>query len=370
MKKIVFTGGGSAGHVTPNIALFPYFRENGYEIHYIGSEEGIEKTIIEKEKDIIYHHIRAGKLRRYFSLKNFTDIFKVIGGYYDSKKLLKEIKPDIVFSKGGFVCVPVCAACGRLKIPVVSHESDITPGLANRISKKFADKVCLTFKETLKYVKPPKGIYTGTPIRGFLYYGSKQDALDFLQYGDPSKPVLLIIGGSLGSKTINNAVRENIRSLTDKFNIIHFCGKNNIWQEVPEDCAPSYRQYEFFTEGLQNMFALADIIMSRAGSNSIHEFLALKKPMLLIPLSGKASRGDQILNSENFKARGLCDILREEEITPELMLSKINEVYDRRDEYIKAETEAENADGTSKIIDVILETAKKAENSGKKLKNA
>ena len=355
MKKIILTGGGSAGHVTPNLSLLPYLRKNNFEIHYLGSENGIEKEIIEKEKDIIYHSIRTGKLRRYFSWKNFTDPFRVIGGYNDSKKIVKEIKPDIVFSKGGFVSVPVVLAAHKYKVPVISHESDMTPGLANKITKRYATKLCVTFPEALNEIEDGQGCFTGSPIRDELYRGNAEKARKVLNFD--SKPVLLIMGGSLGSKVINEAIRANLPELCKRFNIIHLCGKNNLCEisENDTDVVKSYRQYEFVRDELSNFMALSDYIISRAGSNAIHEFLALKKPMLLIPLSRAASRGDQILNACSFEKRGYAIVLEEEQLSPFSLLKSIDFMVSDKDKMINAMASAENANGTNAITKLIGE---------------
>lgn len=353
MKKIILTGGGSAGHVTPNLALKPFLEENNFEIHYVGSEDGIEKDIIAKEENIKYHSVRTGKLRRYFSWKNFTDPFRVIGGYNDAKKLMKELKPDIVFSKGGFVSVPVVAAAHKYKIPVISHESDMTPGLANKLSKRFATKLCVTFPEALKHISKEIGVFTGSPIRQELYRGNAENARKTLNFD--SKPVLLIIGGSLGSKVINEAIRANLETLCKQFNIIHLCGKKNLADITDETILKSYKQFEFVRDELPDYFALADFIISRAGSNAIHEFLALKKPMLLIPLSRAASRGDQILNAKSFEKRGFAIVLEEEELTPATLLKSLGYLEKDKDKLVSAMTANKNADGTNAITDVIVE---------------
>jgi len=349
MKKIILTGGGTAGHVTPNIALLPYLRENNYEIHYIGSIDGIEKSLIEKESDVTFHEIRTGKLRRYFDLKNFTDPFRVIAGYFDAKKLIKKIKPDVVFSKGGFVAVPVVMAAHSKKVPVVAHESDITPGLANKITKKYATKICLTFPDTLSYIAPPLGVHTGTPIRNALYCGNAESARNMLNFDD--KPVILVMGGSMGSVILNKYVRNNLSELTKTYNIVHLCGKNHIDNDLNN--INGYRQFEYVSENLPDILALSQFVISRAGSNSIHEFLALQKPMLLIPLSLSASRGDQILNAESFEKRGFCHVLTEDKISTKTFLDTIELMNKDKNLIIQAMSKAENTDGTKAVLQVI-----------------
>lgn len=353
--KIVLTGGGTAGHVTPNIALLKGLKEMGFtEIHYIGSQTGIEKDLIAEYPEVKYHSIRTGKFRRYLSVKNFTDPFRVIAGYGDAKKLIKEIQPNVVFSKGGFVAVPVVWAAHGLKVPVVAHESDITPGLANKLSKKKASKICLNFPDTLKDIPEPLGVYAGTPIRETLFSGDREKARKEL--GFDRKKVIMIMGGSLGSRAINKAVRGALDELLKKYNIIHLCGKNNLDSAL--EGLSGYRQFEFVSKELPDYFALTDIIISRAGANAIHEFLALKKPMLLIPLPLSASRGDQILNAESFQKRGIAKVLEEEKVTQETLLAAVNELEADSGKMIAAMSGHCITDGTEKVLSVIKECCK------------
>ncbi|WP_127836443.1 undecaprenyldiphospho-muramoylpentapeptide beta-N-acetylglucosaminyltransferase [Clostridium prolinivorans] len=331
MKKIIMTGGGSAGHVTPNLSLVPKLKELGYEIQYIGTSDGIERKIIEREK-IRYHIISSGKLRRYFDIKNFTDPFKVIKGIWQAYEIIKKEKPNIVFSKGGFVSVPVVLGAYFNKIPVIAHESDITPGLANRISMPYCTKICVTFPETIEKLNKNKAILTGPPIRKELFQGSKIKGKNICNFND-DKPILLIIGGSLGAKAINEAVRRNIDKILEKYNVIHICGKNNLDSKYNNKYG--YRQFEYVNEELPHLLTCADIVISRAGSNTIFELLALKKPNLLIPLSSKSSRGDQILNAQSFEKRGFSMVLKEEDLNDNNLLSKLDELYKNKEKFIK-----------------------------------
>lgn len=348
-KKIIMTGGGTAGHVTPNLALIPKLKELGYEVQYIGTKDGIEKTII-KEINIPYHEISSGKLRRYFDLKNFTDPFKVIKGIFEAKKIIKREKPDVVFSKGGFVAVPVVIGAKLNKIPVIAHESDMTPGLANRISEPYCTKVCVTFPESLKYIKDNKGVLTGTPIREELFNGSKILGLKICGFSR-EKPLLMIIGGSLGSKFINKTVRNCLPELKKNYNIVHICGKGNLDSSLLNE--EGYKQFEYLNEDLPHVMNAADLVISRAGANVIYELLALKKPNLLIPLSAKSSRGDQILNANSFKKSGYSSVIQEEELTPETLLKGLEEVYKNKEKYIRAMNESPIRNGVVSIIEVI-----------------
>ncbi|MDD6347564.1 MAG: undecaprenyldiphospho-muramoylpentapeptide beta-N-acetylglucosaminyltransferase [Lachnospiraceae bacterium] len=349
MKKIILTGGGTAGHVTPNIALIPRLKEMGYEISYIGSYNGIEKTLIEKE-GIPYYGIATGKLRRYFDVKNFTDPFRVIKGMHEAKVLMKKLKPDIVFSKGGFVSVPVVRAARACRIPAIIHESDMTPGLANKLCLSAAAKICCNFPETAAVLPEGKALLTGTPIRAELMNGSRDKGLAFTGL-DGSKPVLLIIGGSLGAASVNNAIRRILPSLLPDFDVIHLCGKDKLDSSLIG--TPGYCQYEYIREELPDLFALADAVISRAGANAICELLALKKPNLLIPLSAKASRGDQLLNAESFRKQGYSLVLDEDTMTDAQLLEAIHTLYDNREKYVTAMTHQTHKDSVSMITELI-----------------
>ena len=354
MKHIVLTGGGTAGHVTPNIALIPRLKELGYEISYIGSLDGIEKKLIE-ELNIPYYGISSGKLRRYFDLKNFSDPFKVLKGYAQSRKLLKKLKPDVVFSKGGFVTVPVVVAAKGCKIPAIIHESDMTPGLANKLAIPSATKVCCNFPETLKHLPEEKAVLTGTPIRQELLSGDKLEALKFCGF-TASKPVIMIIGGSLGAAAVNDSMRKILPELLKDFQVVHLCGKGKLDESLQN--TEGYIQFEYIKKELADLFALADIVVSRAGANAICEILALQKPNLLIPLSAKASRGDQILNARSFEKQGYSMVLEEEEITDEKLLKTIHTLYEKRDDFTDAMKQSNSIDSITKITNLIEDCVK------------
>ena len=351
MKKIVLTGGGTAGHVTPNIALIPYLKEAGYEIHYIGSYDGIEKTLI-SDLDIPYYGISSGKLRRYLSLKNFTDPFRVLKGFSQAKRLMKEISPDIVFSKGGFVTVPVVKAAAKHHIPTILHESDMTPGLANKLCRKHAKKICCNFPETVELFPSGQAQLTGSPIRKELITGDKAAGLKLCGF-NTEKPVLMVIGGSLGALHVNEAIRNILHDLLEKYQIIHVCGKGKVDESFYS--TTGYYQFEYVNEELKDLFAAADIVISRAGANVICELLAMKKPSLLIPLPASASRGDQILNARSFKKQGYSDVLEEENMTNQTLLDAINNLYNNREQYINAMAKGQLNDPITTIVDLIKE---------------
>lgn len=353
MKRIILTGGGTAGHVTPNIALLPRLKELQYDIHYIGSYNGMEKNLIEKQ-NIPYHGISSGKLRRYFSLKNFTDPFRVLKGFSEANKLMKKLKPDVIFSKGGFVSVPVVIAGKRNHVPVIIHESDMTPGLANKISIPSATKVCCNFPETLQSLPADKAILTGSPIRQELMTGDKDRARPFCGFKD-IKPVILIVGGSLGAAAVNDAVRGVLPELLKEFQIIHLCGKGKLDASLTN--TEGYVQFEYIQDELKDLFALSDIVISRAGANAICELLALRKPNLLIPLSAKASRGDQLLNARSFERQGFSLVIEEEDLTDELLLSSIHKLYENRDEFVQAMNRSSQQNPIETIIGLIENAA-------------
>jgi UDP-N-acetylglucosamine--N-acetylmuramyl-(pentapeptide) pyrophosphoryl-undecaprenol N-acetylglucosamine transferase len=355
MKKIVMTGGGTAGHVTPNIALMPALKEAGYEITYIGSYQGMEKELIEAQ-GIPYYGIASGKLRRYFDLKNFSDPFKVLKGYGEAIRLMKQIQPDIVFSKGGFVSVPVVLAAKHCHIPAIIHESDITPGLANKIAVHGAKKVCCNFPETMRYLPEGKAVLTGSPIRQELFLGNADAARTLCHITANSRPVLLIVGGSSGSKVINDAVRASLSELLEQFSVIHLCGKGNLDESL--ESVTGYTQMEYASKELPDIFALADLVVSRAGANSICELLALHKPNILIPLSAAASRGDQILNARSFQKQGFSYVLEEENLSKETLLCAVQTVFDDRDTYRKAMERSGQMDSIGSIVDLIKAESK------------
>lgn len=349
------TGGGTAGHVTPNLALIPRLKEKGFEIKYIGGRDGIEKEIITKN-NIPFFGISCGKLRRYFDVKNFTDPFKILKGIAEAMIIISKEKPDIIFSKGGFVAVPVVIAASIKKIPVVAHESDITPGLANKLSAPFCDKLCVTFRESLKFVKGNKGVLTGSPIREEILHGDKTKGKRICNFND-NKDILLIMGGSLGSKLINEEIRKSLGELLKNFNIIHICGKGNIDESLKNKSG--YKQFEYVSEELPDLMNASDYIVSRAGANSIFEFLALRKPTLLIPLSKKASRGDQILNSKSFEKEGYSLMLEEEDINKEVLYKKIMELKERKSELIRNMEKSQMKNGVEGIINILLKSINK-----------
>ncbi len=351
MKRIVLTGGGTAGHVTPNIALLPSLQEAGYEITYVGSYDGIEKRLIE-DFNIPYVGISTGKLRRYFDPKNFTDPFRVLKGFSEAKKFLKEYKPDVVFSKGGFVSVPVVRAAAALKIPCIIHESDMTPGLANKLCFPVATKICCNFPETFETLPEKKAVLTGTPIRKELSEGSKLAGLDMCGF-TANKPVIMVIGGSLGAANVNKAVRDALPQLLENFQVVHLCGKDKLDNLLLT--TEGYKQFEYIKAELKDLFAMADVVISRAGANAICELLALRKPNILIPLPAASSRGDQLLNADSFEKQGFSIVLYEDDLTTKLLVDKVQELYENRQRFYEAMDASGQMDSIPTIMQLIEE---------------
>jgi UDP-N-acetylglucosamine--N-acetylmuramyl-(pentapeptide) pyrophosphoryl-undecaprenol N-acetylglucosamine transferase len=354
MKKIVLTGGGTAGHVTPNLALLPRFKELNYEVSYIGSYDGIEKKLV-SDFDLPYCGIATGKLRRYFSLKNFTDPFRIIKGYFQARRYLKKVRPDLVFSKGGFVAVPVVRAAHSLKIPCIIHESDMTPGLANKLCIPVAKKVCCNFPETMAYLPKDKAVLSGSPIREEIKTGDANKGKAFCGFTS-DLPVLLVMGGSLGAAAVNKAVRDSLDELLKKFQIVHLCGKGKL--DISLENIEGYKQFEYVKDELKDIFALTDLIISRAGANAICEFLALRKPNMLIPLPSAGSRGDQLVNAKSFEKQGFSIVVDESDLTKELLVEKVDELYTKKETYIHNMNQSETSDAIDIISALIKEIAK------------
>jgi UDP-N-acetylglucosamine--N-acetylmuramyl-(pentapeptide) pyrophosphoryl-undecaprenol N-acetylglucosamine transferase len=325
MQTILFTGGGSAGHVTPNIALIHKFQAMGWQVVYVGSDTGTEQAILGGLK-IKYYGIKTGKLRRYFSWRTFLEPFAILYGIIQAIGICIKTKPNIVFSKGGFVAFPVVVAAWLNRIPIIIHESDLTPGLANKLSFPFANKICVTFAEGKINLASNKTVVTGTPIRESLLQGQSERGRQFCQFND--EPILLVLGGGQGSAIINDAIRSLLPKLLDHFQVAHVCGKGKI--ASAQDNA-RYRQFEYLHEELADIFACSDLVISRSGANSLYELLCLCKPHILVPLSMRASRGDQIVNAAYFADRGLSNVLYEEDLNTESLLGLINKVYADKD---------------------------------------
>ena len=352
--KILFTGGGTAGHVTPNMALIDVFQREGWQVDYVGSADGVEKGMM-TALHIPYHVVSSGKLRRYFSWKNFFDPLKIIVGIGQSYRLLHKIKPDVVFSKGGFVAFPVVVGAWLNRIPVVAHESDITPGLANRLSFPFVNKICVTFAAAKDHFKQPEKVeVTGTPIRQQLFNGNADKGFALCGF-NRDLPCLLVVGGSQGASAMNACLRSTLDTLCQNFQVIHLCGKGKIEKALLN--RPGYCQFEYVNEELADLFAASDMVISRAGANALYEILALQKPHVLIPLSQKISRGDQVQNARYFEKQGISVVVNEEKLTSETLLAAIDDVSSRQVEIIQKIKKLGIESATLQIMAIIKEQA-------------
>ena len=353
-KTIVLTGGGTAGHVSPNIALMPRLKELGYTIHYIGSYDGIERGLVEAE-GIPYHPISSGKLRRYRSLRNLSDPFRVLRGFFQSLHLLRKLKPNVIFSKGGFVSVPVALASWFRRIPCVIHECDMTPGLANKLAMPFAARICTNFEETVAKMKGSKAVHTGTPIRENLAEGSREAGLALCGF-TADKPVIMVTGGSQGAGAINEAVRDALPELTADYQIAHLCGSGKY--DISLEGVAGYHQIEYASSEMKDLYAAADIIISRAGANTLAEILSLAIPNILIPLPLSQSRGDQILNAASFEKKGYSCVLPEENLNTETLVEAVRKTWENRRTYQDAMLNAPDKNGLEAVLKIIQEETK------------
>lgn len=349
-KKILFTGGGTAGHVMINMVLIPKFMEKGWGVEYIGSQNGIEKLLVQNVK---YNSISTGKLRRYWDWENFKDPFKIIKGCIQSYKLMKQIKPDVIFSAGGFVSVPVVIGAWMNKVPVIIREPDSTLGLANKIALPFTTKLCTTFPQTGENVSNEKKVYVGPIVREEIERGNVLRGRSYCKF-QQDKPVLLIMGGSQGAQWINDMVRGSLETLLLNFNIVHMCGKGKVDSSIGME---GYMQFEYIGEELPHILNMASVVVSRAGSTAISELLFLKKPMLLIPLTNSSSRGDQVLNAEYFSRQGYAEVILQDKVSMNVFIHAVNKLYANKERYIQnmiGYTKT-NDEGIHQLIDIINE---------------
>lgn len=318
MQKIIVTGGGTAGHITPILALLPYLKREFDEIHYFGSETGMEKKLVEKYDYVIYHSVPCIKFVRGLSAKNLKIPFVLFKGVKESKKLLKAIKPDVIFSKGGYVSLPVCIAAKG--IPVILHESDCTMGLANRLVAKKSAAICTAFPDTAQKYK--NAVVTGIPLRRELFL-PKAIGLEL----NPHLPTVLVMGGSLGARAINECVEKAAELILNHYNLIHITGRGNSSAISSLRDKGAYFQLEY-TENIQDYLNLADIVVSRGGAGTLFELMALKKPALVIPLPKGRSRGDQYANAKYFADKGCCYLLEQERLSPLTLIENLNRLYE------------------------------------------
>lgn len=317
---IAVTGGGTGGHTFPNISVIEELRKRGLQdIIWIGKKGGKEKFWAEKIH-VPYYGIKTGKLRRYFSIKNFFDIFAIIIGFFQSLLLLLKLKPDLIFSKGGFVSVPPVLAAYILRIQIITHESDINPGLATRVISRFASSVCVSFEKTRGYFSKNKVFHTGNPIRGVIKQGNSERGMKFLNFKE-DLPLVFVIGGSLGASSINEAVWEMGGKYDLSFNLVHQCGRGNFRKGYSQ--SKRYRQYEFFIDEMGDLLAASTIVISRAGAGAVYEIGYMKRPSILIPLPRTKSRGEQIENARYFEKNGASVIILDENLDGEILFKTV-----------------------------------------------
>ena len=357
-RLVILTGGGTAGHVTPNLALVEPLRAKGFEVAYMGRENGMERGLAEGA-GLPYFPIAAGRLHRYFDPENLINPFRNIKGMAQAVRILRREKPCVVFAKGGFVSVPVVMAARMAGIPVVLHECDYTPGLANKLCIPFAKTICTNFEETVAYLPKKKAVYTGTPIRAELSQGSRFEGYRLTGFTE-NKPVLLVMGGSTGAGALNEGVCAALDLLLERYQVLHLCGRGNREEALER---PGYFQLEYANQELPHLYAIADVMLSRAGANSLAEILMLKIPAILVPLPADVSRGDQILNAGAFEKRGYSYVLPQADITPERLVQAVDTVQEHRRDYITAMSGQYVKTGTEEVVrQICLAAGDKGEN--------
>lgn len=351
-KRMVFTGGGTLGHVMPNLPLIEHYQQEGYAIHYMGSKKGEEREFIET-RGIAYHPIRTGKLRRYFDWQNFLDIFNVTLGIVQSFFVLLRLRPQVLFSKGGYVALPAVVAAWLLRIPIVIHESDRTPGLTTRLSKRFARRICVAFQHATQYFDAQKVVWTGLPVRTAIFNASREKGLAVTGFSG-NRPILLVFGGSLGAGFLNNLIREYIETpwLT-QFDVINICGEGKIAHNLDY---VNYKQFERLGVEFIDVMQAADIVLTRGGATSLFELLAMKKPHVIIPLSKAVSRGDQVHNARYFSDLEVSSFIEEEDASWERVQALLEQSYQNRAALISSMKQLEFAQATQKVIEVIDQT--------------
>ena len=341
----VFTGGGTGGHIFPGLAVAAEFvglcKQTGQtaELHWIGGLRGMDGSLLEaslrQNGGVIsaFDGIPCGKLRRYFSLSNFTDLFRIVAGFFASLYLLKKIKPSFVFSKGGFVSVPPCAAAAVLGIPCFTHESDFTPGLATKLCALFAKRVFVSYEETKAFFGDKtraKCVVTGNPVRPVFFTSRREEGRAFLGLNDEeARPVLLVLGGSLGAAQINKLVEDSLEQIQQHYIVVHIKGKRAACENpAGMKATASYKPYAFINDEMSAVLQAADVVLSRAGANSLWECAACGKPMVLIPLEGEATRGDQVFNADYFAKKEAAIVLRGEDVCEKKLIEVLDQMRD------------------------------------------
>jgi UDP-N-acetylglucosamine--N-acetylmuramyl-(pentapeptide) pyrophosphoryl-undecaprenol N-acetylglucosamine transferase len=354
-RHVLFTGGGSAGHVVPNLPLIAHFAAAGSRISYVGSKDGPEANLA-AGVGVPFYAIRSGKLRRYWSWRNVMDVWWIVVGLAQACALLRRLRPSVVFSKGGYVAFPVVVAAWVWRVPVIAHESDLTPGLANRLSLPFVAAVCTTFAVTAFPARGKPIVHTGTPLRPDLVRGDAERGR--ARFDLPrGRPLVVVFGGSLGADALNRVVRDALDALLEFGSIVHVCGPGRTDAAFAD--RGGYRQFEFVGAEWGDLLAAADVVVARAGANSLYELVALGKPHLLVPLPRSASRGDQISNAAYAVEHGWSRVIAEEDLDPARLTAAVRELYVDRARIIAALRGAGLGDGTRAVADVIVRFARK-----------
>ncbi len=354
-EYIVLTGGGTAGHILPNLALVPYLEKADWKPVYIGSKSEMELDLVRSMSHLPFYGISTGKLRRYFDLKNISDIFKIIKGLIEAINHLRRIRPVAVFAKGGFVSVPVVWAAWLLHIPSIIHESDLTPGLANRLMMPFAKKICLSFEKSASMVPSQKKVLTGIPVRDFLAKGDPLRGRALCAFSEKGK-VLMICGGSQGSKAIDEFVWNHLEQLLSKYLIIHLGRSKACTGTIP--VREGYAYFEFVREELPDLYACADIIISRSGANTLFELLYLNKPAILIPLPRSVSRGDQLCNARAFQEKGLMELMLQEKLEINALMNLLDHIEKNAQNYKQKMKASQKQEAGELIVNVISKEVK------------
>lgn len=353
-KHIVFTGGGTLGHVMPNLPLIEHYQQQGWNVSYIGSKKGEEREKIET-LGIRYYAIRTGKLRRYFDWQNFLDIFNVLIAILQSFFILLKIRPNVLFSKGGYVALPPVVGAWLMRVPIVIHESDMTPGLTTKLSKRFARKICVSFQNAAKYFDKSKVHWTGLPVRNLVFEADRMRGLEVSGF-DGTRPILLTFGGSLGAEFLNTIIREQVRNSTlAAYDVINICGKEKLDNSM---AFANYVQFESLADDFLHIMKAADLVITRGGATSLFELLAMQKLHIIVPLSKRASRGDQIHNARYFSDLGVSSFIEEEDYTWDELQQLMANTLDNKTAVLDKIEQLEFANATQKVIAVIQQAAK------------
>ncbi len=352
-KLIFMAGGGTAGHINPNLALVEPLQKAGYRVEYLGQKNEMEYPLV-TAAGLSFHEVASGRLHRSINPDTLLTPFRIIKGVWQAIRAIRKEKPALIFCKGGFACVPVAIAGKLTGTKVILHESDLTPGLANKLCAPFASMICVTFEQTLQHLPKEKTVFTGTPIRASLKNGNREKGFELTGLDPAGKPVLMVVGGSQGAGALNDVVGDNLEALLEDYQIVHLYG-GEISGYVPKEAA-GYFALGYAKDEMADLFAMTDLVLSRAGANAINEFLLLQLPSILVPLPLTVSRGDQILNAQHFEEKGFSYVLPQEKLDLQSLQEALKHVQEHREEYLSAMGASTAKNGTAAVVKVILET--------------